>query len=620
MKKKFAFILNIAFFALFIVPAYAQTSNNCEVYYSEKVGVSSCHSRDAMYKQLREDEKKFVPIYIKDKNQLLGLAFSGGGIRSNAFHLGLLSGLKRNEIQKSNDLKKGKLLSLKSVGYISAVSGGSWAAGGFTAAPDEINYFKELEKIIISKTNTLENKGIRQYLFNSYTDTIREIEKANRITDPFNLYVGYSANDAWRDMILKNVLIDNDFRLSNLQKSTSKKDDKPYLIINGTHDARSFNGGKNNFPVEFTSQHMVIAADCGSIEYCSFKDDYKGLFIYGERFKDLNLSFSQTLAISSGVLPPSVIGIELRLLEWAMTIDKDKKEEKMFRDTFILTDGGHSENLGALPLIGRNVDYIIISDIDYDPGYTFDDFQALKYHADNLLKKKIVINENIEFIAEDFQGNPDNFYNKIKGSVLGSVISGLFEDKLSSLNSLLREPGLYDKFTKNNNNAEDDFKKIDQIDDLIRLTNAYRDKDYDINLNDQQRRNIRTLNRFILEYIANEKLAINKAKYNINLNYICGSYKDKKDKDGTDKKKIIYIKAQPSIKLTKGFRKYLTRDNDYLDVYNYLLYGNNDVPCDKTMAFAYEPKLIKAYYILGQYLAENLYLDEICSACDQLLD
>jgi hypothetical protein len=57
-----------------------------------------------------------------------------------------------------------------------------------------------------------------------------------------------------------------------------------------------------------------------------------------------------------------------------------------------------------------------------------------------------------------------------------------------------------------------------------------------------------------------------------------------------------------------------------LDIYNYLLYGNNDVPCDKTMAFAYGPKLIKAYYILGQYLAENLYLDEICSTCDQLLD
>ncbi|MGA2526197.1 MAG: hypothetical protein ABSF79_06225 [Smithellaceae bacterium] len=59
-------------------------------------------------------------------------------------------------------------------------------------------------------------------------------------------------------------------------------------------------------------------------------------------------------------------------------------------------------------------------------------------------------------------------------------------------------------------NAEDDFKKIDQIDDLIRLTKAYRNKDYDINLNDQQKRNVRMLNRFILEYIANKDLAIKK--------------------------------------------------------------------------------------------------------------
>jgi hypothetical protein len=53
---------------------------------------------------------------------LSGLAFSGGGIRSAAFQLGMLSGL--------NSGSAGRRL-LPEIDYISSVSGGSWANGSY---------------------------------------------------------------------------------------------------------------------------------------------------------------------------------------------------------------------------------------------------------------------------------------------------------------------------------------------------------------------------------------------------------------------------------------------------------------------------------------------------------
>ncbi len=56
-------------------------------------------------------------------DDLLGLAMSGGGIRSAAFQLGLLSGLHSTRYKDRTMLAQ--------VDYISSVSGGSWANGAY---------------------------------------------------------------------------------------------------------------------------------------------------------------------------------------------------------------------------------------------------------------------------------------------------------------------------------------------------------------------------------------------------------------------------------------------------------------------------------------------------------
>ena len=62
---------------------------------------------------------------------LVGLALSGGGIRSNAFQLGILAGLREESF--------GTATLLDRVDYLSSVSGGTWASLGVWAWPGDLS-------------------------------------------------------------------------------------------------------------------------------------------------------------------------------------------------------------------------------------------------------------------------------------------------------------------------------------------------------------------------------------------------------------------------------------------------------------------------------------------------
>ena len=66
------------------------------------------------------DPPNFLPLASRVPENLVGLAFSGGGIRSATYHLGVLQAL--------HDMKQ-----LKKVDYLSTVSGGSYIAGWMLA-------------------------------------------------------------------------------------------------------------------------------------------------------------------------------------------------------------------------------------------------------------------------------------------------------------------------------------------------------------------------------------------------------------------------------------------------------------------------------------------------------
>jgi predicted acylesterase/phospholipase RssA len=137
-------------------------------------------------------------------NDEIGLSFSGGGIRSNAFQLGLLSGL-----YEKNFLKK--------VDYISAVSGGSWAAGAYKAyAKNDRELFEALDAIVRRDDLEITNDKHMRPLFNSYEKALDEIISSKK--DILDFHLGSPSQEDWRKMLRTNVLNNNDILLDQLNK------------------------------------------------------------------------------------------------------------------------------------------------------------------------------------------------------------------------------------------------------------------------------------------------------------------------------------------------------------------------------------------------------------------
>ena len=301
----------------------------------------------------------------------LGLALSGGGIRSNAFQLGLLSGMHRTDL-------------LKNVDYISAVSGGSWAAGAYKSTlKSDSTFFEELNAVV-TRDDLATNDSRMHPLFNSYDAAIQQMLKVKK--DYFYLHVGNSSQEAWRKMIKINVLNNHDPLIEELNSGNGAV--RPYLIFNATHDGKFsfFNSEANNFPFEITTDYLGSTADCGNTTYCSFYNSNSDIGCFAPT-TDKNvppLFLSHAMAISGAVVPQKVFGINLNLMEWIIDLP-DAPAGPRCRDHVKLTDGGHAENLGALALIERHVPLIIISDAAYDPAQTFGDLTVLQQHADKLL-------------------------------------------------------------------------------------------------------------------------------------------------------------------------------------------------------------------------------------------
>ncbi|MCP4632171.1 MAG: hypothetical protein GY855_04540 [candidate division Zixibacteria bacterium] len=124
-------------------------------------------------------------------DNLIGLALSGGGIKSSAFHWGLLSGLHTVKYPAPTSLNL-----LNRMDYISSVSGGTWAASAYWTWPfydDEL--FQCLDDII---ANT-ESQG----------------KQCNRTVNMLPIQHGkfYNRNQ-WREHITRHFLRWEDIKLS----------------------------------------------------------------------------------------------------------------------------------------------------------------------------------------------------------------------------------------------------------------------------------------------------------------------------------------------------------------------------------------------------------------------
>jgi hypothetical protein len=334
------------------------------------------------------------------KNEI-GLAFSGGGIRSHAFHLGFLNGLFSIDF-------------LKKVDYISAVSGGSWAAGAYKAFGKEDKvFFDRLDEIVSIKGDLKPNDPKTRPLFNSYEKALADIVHLK--LDFGHTHVGFRTQENWRKMLCTNVLDDNDLELKSLDEDKAGlRTKRPFIIFNSTHDANYSRDSENidyNFPFEVTSNYVGTTADCGNTEgYCSIWDHkYRkclGVFT-STRYTELApLSLSYAMAMSGAVIPSRFQFIKLDIMDWTLPIPEKDPKQGLHREQMVITDGGHSDNLGLLALMERHVPRIIVTDMAFDPKNSREDLAVITQHADKLLGMKIEKDDNHKWADRVNRTNP----------------------------------------------------------------------------------------------------------------------------------------------------------------------------------------------------------------------
>lgn len=540
----------------------------------------------------------------------LGLALSGGGIRSNAFQLGLLSGLHESRLHASNVLKR--------VDYLSAVSGGSWAAGAYKISGlSDDEFFAELDGFVLNEGSKFCSESFRStslhavdsasslckrpaasILLASYRPTLHEIGKGWHILDPLDKDVGYPFREAWRSMIQEKFLQGRDVPLAEVEQ---KFPDRPCLIVNGTHSEGNSSDLKRNFPFEFTSHAIGTSADCGNTHYCdppSFRSLQRN---NAAVFVDLpnnfgNLYLSHALAISGAVAPAQMLGIDLDLMEWEITFPFPEgrgRKDITYRKKYLLADGGHSENLGALPLMERNVDVIVISDAAFDPDERFGDYLALKFHAMRLLGKEVYlgragVNDDVAWKS----GKSDECTEESKSVRLK-------RDALYDADNRLRFNGQF--------YGVHHYEKVDEDRDVVVDGKPYSDTCLDRPGECRASQNNESVAHLASYHGRNCTEAINGDPV------YTGYYTVEGGRDNV----LLYVKPPRDL---NGFYRYLLEAKtdrrsglkyDYRHIYNYLVLNKSDFPCNKTFAVSYDMELIHSYYLLGKYIAEKHLADKL---------
>lgn len=343
------------------------------------------------YPELHDPELKCAWLDQKDD---LGVAFSGGGTRSASSTLGQLRALKT----------LGWLD--KKVKYISAVSGGSWAATPYTYLPDSISDQTFLGPSVLPEQLTLRDldyarpKSLASAISDSVItdDFLIEALKlggdetyaravGNIFLEPFGLDDNskfFTFHEQARDTIVSNNHkdLDQHYHLK-AEDFYVVKNERPYLVVGGTV-LRERNPLKTRkLQVEYTPLYSGVkqyfeqagrrsrAIGGGFIQSHAYDsktpDEVPTANRYrvkvGRRYHRFTLS---DVVGSSGAAPEEFVR-ELGFFNlgfpefrhWPLTFD-DNQKAITDEEEYAHGDGGHLENVGIMPLLARKVTKIIV--------------------------------------------------------------------------------------------------------------------------------------------------------------------------------------------------------------------------------------------------------------------
>lgn len=293
---------------------------------------------------------------IEDKNKLLyprggsvdwGLALSGGGIRSGSYSVGVMKALYDSGLFEELDA-------------ISTVSGGGYASYWLYGLYDPSDNLKFGESAFSTKS-FLENTCDLQNVANMYP--LSKMAKSF-----FKSRAG--AFDDYRKAIHRTFGVQNKElkeRTVHFYRDSVKDGRAPYFFVNAS----------------MYSQELVDVAKAIEIT-----PEHIGNPVLGySRWSDgAAINFGDSIALAAAGKPkvrndvanfaPNVLCLKKKPSQTDDEVDLGRTECK--RGPLALWDGGHSENLGALPLIRRGIKNVIIIDAEHDPNYIYDAYFDLQ--------------------------------------------------------------------------------------------------------------------------------------------------------------------------------------------------------------------------------------------------
>lgn len=436
------------------------------------------------YATLNERYKKEWEFsHISSSPPRLGIALSGGGTRSAAFNMGILSGLQKIGVLEQADV-------------ISTVSGGGYIASWYYLqhlysdryVPKEYPKVSDADLFSITGKYQIYLSTHGELLGTTMTKPIRYAEYLNYflltlgsvpVNFVFNGVFGTHFNDVPMRRIYQNG-IEREFHV--VPKGKDDDEYNQYSILGvpfGVKEEATFQelresvkSKKLPFPIINTSAY--ISGQASDNEYLknrvfeftplSYGSDYFG---YSDNHQ---ISVNKAYAISGAAADSTIIpnafystlasglNVDLgyyidnynlseaqqtlpRLLPFPFYLLSGRYNNDINGTSIYLTDGGHVENLGAYSLIRRLTKKIIISDAEADPLYQFDAYRNLKSAVQKELHAELNVPEIEAWLKQcDSQVNKERCmkqvlpYKSIKPVMSGTISSFPFIENGAEVN------------------------------------------------------------------------------------------------------------------------------------------------------------------------------------------
>lgn len=317
---------------------------------------------------------------------LLGLAFSGGGIRSAAFQLGMLAGLHSADKERSQLLPR--------IDYISSVSGGSWANGSYWSTNQPDNTF-------FSCLNAFAETGLPKADCKPPSDKLRDAQTILKL--PLDSNGWKQRKEAWEEEIIKahldhcnidfNFVKPYEYKSDEVAPCLTASVNRPYPIFNSTHSSSEEEASADHYPFQSTPDYQGTITDdknyrgfflrSGSENFLWESRNWKRWLPGGEKDRPGEV-LSLILAHSSGVVGSK----KPFLLQYNFHAHyrNNKSNDSLIkglRRIYNLADGGKTDNLGLLPLFERGVETIIVSQMGKE-GEDFGDIKLAEKQANHL--------------------------------------------------------------------------------------------------------------------------------------------------------------------------------------------------------------------------------------------